>query len=110
MDEVLAIDRQRDDCAISLILHALYRGIPILGVCRGVRCSMSPWGGSQIDSSVTHVSLASAPDGRPVLGVQWHPEASIELEPCFPWLTQQTQKRVGPAVLPQRLKPIQSID
>ncbi|MFD6063690.1 gamma-glutamyl-gamma-aminobutyrate hydrolase family protein [Rhodococcus wratislaviensis] len=24
--------------------------------------------------------------GRPLLGVQWHPEASPEMEPCFPWL------------------------
>jgi putative glutamine amidotransferase len=33
--------------------------------------------------------------GRPVLGLQWHPEAIVELDPCFPWLVEQA--------LPQRL-------
>lgn len=32
--------------------------------------------------------------GRPVLGVQWHPEGSVELEPCFPWLIREARSLV----------------
>lgn len=31
--------------------------------------------------------------GRPVLGLQWHPEASVDLEPCFPWLVEHARAR-----------------
>ena len=30
--------------------------------------------------------------GQPVLGVQWHPEGSVELEPCFTWLIDEAQR------------------
>ncbi|HJQ07264.1 MAG TPA: gamma-glutamyl-gamma-aminobutyrate hydrolase family protein [Nocardioides sp.] len=32
--------------------------------------------------------------GRPVLGVQWHPEMSTEMEPCFPWLVAAARAEV----------------
>lgn len=31
--------------------------------------------------------------GKPVLGLQWHPEVSVDLEPCFPWLVDQARAR-----------------
>jgi putative glutamine amidotransferase len=40
------------------------------------------------DGVVEAVELA----GRPVLGLQWHPEANVELDPCFPWLVEQARR------------------
>ncbi|OXR41083.1 gamma-glutamyl-gamma-aminobutyrate hydrolase family protein [Nocardia cerradoensis] len=156
--EVLTIDRRRDDYEIALVRHAIARGKPILGICRGHQVLNVALGGTLIpdlpDQGIEHYSLAAVPDrrpdrehrvdfdagtlaaklygprsavnswhhqavdrpgeglvvsgrapdgvveaielpGRPVLGLQWHPEAIVDLDPCFPWLVEQA--------LPQRL-------
>lgn len=156
--EVLTIDRRRDDYEIALVRHAIARGKPVLGICRGHQVLNVALGGTLIpdlpDQGIEHYSLAAVPDrrpdrehpvdfdegtlaaklygprgavnswhhqavdrpgeglvvsgrapdgvveaielpGRPVLGLQWHPEAVVELDPCFPWLVEQA--------LPQRL-------
>jgi putative glutamine amidotransferase len=153
-DGVLVIDRRRDDYEISLVLEAIDRGVPVLGVCRGHQVLNVALGGTLVpdlpDRGIRHVSPAFFPDtrpdkehrvafraaslaaelygptaavnswhhqavdrlgrglvasahaddgvveaielpGHPVLGLQWHPEGSVELEPCFSWLVEQAQ-------------------
>jgi putative glutamine amidotransferase len=150
--QTLAIDRRRDDYELALVRHALERGVPVLGICRGHQLLNVALGGSLVpdlaDRGTRHYSLSDFPDTRPgrehevaflsgtltaelygpgravnswhhqavdrlgdglvvsgrapdgvveaielpgcpVLGVQWHPEADPELEPCFPWLVAQ---------------------
>ncbi|NMO03168.1 gamma-glutamyl-gamma-aminobutyrate hydrolase family protein [Gordonia sp. TBRC 11910] len=152
--EVLTIDRRRDDYEIALVRHAIRRGIPILGICRGHQVLNVALGGTLIPhlpkTSITHVSAQAIPDrrpdkehpvdftpatlaarlygprfavnswhhqavadlgdglivsgrapdgvveaielpGRPVLGLQWHPEAIVELDPSFEWVVEQAR-------------------
>ena len=42
--------------------------------------------GRTADGVVESIAL----DGRPVLGVQWHPEWSVEPDPVFEWLVEQS--------------------
>jgi putative glutamine amidotransferase len=42
--------------------------------------------GRTADGVVESIAL----DGRPVLGVQWHPEWSVEPDPIFEWLVEQS--------------------
>ncbi|MBF4999729.1 gamma-glutamyl-gamma-aminobutyrate hydrolase family protein [Nocardia sp. BSTN01] len=163
--EVLAIDRRRDDYEIALVRHALERGIPVLGICRGHQVLNVALGGTLVpdlpDHGIEHYSRAVVPDrrpdrehpvdfvagtlaaelygprgavnswhhqavdrpgeglvvsgrardgvaeaielpGRPVLGLQWHPEAIVELDPCFRWLVEQAKVTVAPATVAAR--------
>ncbi len=152
--ETLAIDRRRDEYEIALVRHAIARGMPVLGICRGAQLLNVALGGTLVphlaDRGTRHYSLVDVPDGRPerehpveftegslaaalygsrhavtswhhqavdspgdglvvsgrapdgvveaielpgrpVLGVQWHPEAAPELERCFTWLVEQAE-------------------
>ena len=150
----------RDRLEQTLIRHALKRGIPVLGICRGIQILHAALGGTLYQdiaeqfgtqlkhprsdipigdahtvriekgsllysifnaeecpvNSRHHQGLKSiapgmrisawapnglpeaieAEDGRPVLGVQWHPEGLIErlpLQLClFRWIVQEAQK------------------
>ncbi|MEV6657305.1 gamma-glutamyl-gamma-aminobutyrate hydrolase family protein [Nocardia fluminea] len=67
----------------------------------GSRTRVNSWHHQAVDRPGDGVVVSGrAPDGvveaielpgQPVLGVQWHPEASVELEPCFPWLVEQAR-------------------
>ncbi|MDF3309170.1 gamma-glutamyl-gamma-aminobutyrate hydrolase family protein [Rhodococcus sp. T2V] len=69
----------------------------------GERCGVNSWhhqAVAQLGAGL--VASGHAPDGvveaielpgHAVLGVQWHPEASVDLEPCFPWLVEQARAR-----------------
>ncbi len=152
--QMLAVDRRRDDYEIALVRHAIARGIPVLGICRGLQVLNVALGGTLIpslsDRGMKHYSPADFPDrrpdrahpvdfdagtiaaelygsrsrvnswhdqavdrpgdgvvvsgrapdgvveaielpGRPVLGLQWHPEGNVELDPSFRWLVEQAQ-------------------
>lgn len=155
--QTLAIDRSRDDYEITLVGHAIARGIPVLGICRGLQVLNVALGGTLVpdlsDQGIRHYSRADFPDRRPdrehpvdfgagtlaaelygsrrrvnswhhqavdrpgdgvvisgrapdgvveaielagsaVLGLQWHPEGEVELDPCFRWLVEQASSTI----------------
>ncbi|WP_406635157.1 gamma-glutamyl-gamma-aminobutyrate hydrolase family protein [Amycolatopsis sp. WGS_07] len=73
--------------------------------CRlyGARGDVNSWHHQAVDRLGTGlVASGRAPDGvveaielpgHAVLGLQWHPEASADLEPCFTWLIEQARDR-----------------
>ncbi|MEU1208356.1 gamma-glutamyl-gamma-aminobutyrate hydrolase family protein [Nocardia sp. NPDC005825] len=67
--QTLAIDRRRDDYEIALVRNAIERGIPVLGVCRGLQVLNVALGGTLIphlsDRGIRHYSLENFPDRRP---------------------------------------------
>lgn len=143
-------DVDRDAYEIALVRAALERGIPVLGVCRGLQVLNVALGGTLIPDlpagTVSHLSSETAPSdgatdhvvafadgslawdlfgeqmttnswhhqavdscgsglvvtgrtsdgvveavelpGSPVLGVQWHPEWMVSVDPALTWLVQ----------------------
>ena len=69
----------------------------------GQQCNVNSWHHQAVAHLGTGlVASGHAPDGvveaielpdRAVLGLQWHPEASVGLEPCFPWIVDQAHTR-----------------
>lgn len=45
---VVAIDRRRDDFELAILRKALRRGLPVLGICRGLQLANVAFGGSLI--------------------------------------------------------------
>ncbi len=146
--DTMVHDRERDDYELALVRYALERGIPVLGVCRGMQVLNVALGGTLVadlpPSSVRHLSAATAPTdgdadhvvsmtpgslgaelfgdqvltnswhhqavascgdglvvtgraadgvpevieipGRPVLGVQWHPEWMRSEDAALRWV------------------------
>jgi putative glutamine amidotransferase len=147
-------DPQRDEYEIALVRAALGRGIPVLGVCRGLQVLNVALGGSLVPDlpagSVNHLSAETAPTdgsvdhlvsfeegsiaaslfdgdvvtnswhhqavdrcgvgvvvtgrtadgaveaievpGRPVLGVQWHPEWMKSSDPTLTWVVREAAR------------------
>lgn len=149
-------DRERDDYEIAVVRAALDRGIPVLGVCRGLQVLNVALGGTLVPDlapgSVAHLSTEAAPTdgtvdhlvsfeegsiaaglfggdvvtnswhhqavdacgvgvvvtgrtgdgvveaievpGRPVLGVQWHPEWMKSADPTLSWVVDAAVRRL----------------
>ncbi|MBT2263456.1 gamma-glutamyl-gamma-aminobutyrate hydrolase family protein [Rhodococcus erythropolis] len=73
----------------------------LAGKLYGPRCGVSSWHHQAVDrigeglvvsgrAPDGVVESIESPDGN-VLGVQWHPEARSDLEPCFTWLVTQAR-------------------
>lgn len=150
-------DRERDDYEIALVRAALDRGIPVLGVCRGMQVLNVALGGTLVPDlapgPVSHLSLEAAPTdgtidhlvsfdegslaaglfgadaitnswhhqavdrcgvgvvatgrthdglveaievpGRPVLGVQWHPEWMKSTDPALTWVVREAARALA---------------
>ncbi|OIJ26398.1 gamma-glutamyl-gamma-aminobutyrate hydrolase family protein [Nocardioides luteus] len=150
-------DTERDAYEIALVRAAIERGIPVLGVCRGMQVLNVALGGTLVphlaDGPVSHLSAEIAPTdgtvdhvvsfaqgtiaaglfgtetitnswhhqavdrcgagvvvtgrtddgvvesievpGRPVLGVQWHPEWMKSNDPALTWVVEQAVWRLA---------------
>ena len=45
-DKIVSLDRRRDDFELNVLHGALHRGIPVLGICRGLQLANVYFGGS----------------------------------------------------------------
>jgi putative glutamine amidotransferase len=78
----------------------------------GSRAPVNSWHHQAVDRPGEGLVVSGrAPDGvveaiempgRPVLGLQWHPEAIVELDPCFPRLVEQARVAAAPAAFADR--------